>query len=331
MGGESQIESVWPVHGAVLVQDGVAYFAAGRGSFVDGGVWLYGVDALTGEKRFEHHYAGPYTGAGFTRDNPGRGFVMPGALPDVLVSDGERIYMRHLAFDFKLEEVTDMAPNFYSAPVRAAEEFGGDHKYWCDLLEVGPRAFVGKPEWDFRSYFNNFPGQRLYSTTGLLDDSWHIRSYWSYGQIVGQHLVFDGQRGYAVQAYPNAARWAAYEAGDGYLLYAGRTRTPETEERLYALKAPDRDWEKSLPLRPVALLLAGEVLFVAGPPDMSDPAEAMAALEGKRGAVLRALSTTDGELLREIKLDAPPTFDGMAAASGRLVIATQDGALLCFE
>ena len=43
-----QIESVWPVHGSVLVQDGMVYFAAGRSSFLDGGIIVYALDAKTG-------------------------------------------------------------------------------------------------------------------------------------------------------------------------------------------------------------------------------------------------------------------------------------------
>jgi hypothetical protein len=165
-----------------------------------------------------------------------------------------------------------------------------------------------------------------------LDDSWHIRSYWAYGQIVGQYLVFDGAKGYAIQAYPNAARWASYQAGDGYVLYAGRTATsPKSDEPLYALQAKDRLWQVTLPFRPLAMLCTGEHLFLAGPPDSADPAEALAALEGKRGALLRVVSTVDGETVAEHVVDVPPTFDGMSAADGHLLISTQTGELLCLE
>jgi len=43
-----QLESLWPVHGSVLVWDGVAYFAAGRQSELDGGLLLYAADPATG-------------------------------------------------------------------------------------------------------------------------------------------------------------------------------------------------------------------------------------------------------------------------------------------
>ena len=332
MGCSSQIESVWPVHGSVLVRDNVAYFSAGRGSFIDGGIWVYGLDVATGRKLYEQHLEGPDTGAGFSRENPGRGFVMPGSLPDVLVADARQVYMRHIALDPKLARATDMTPNFYEAPVREGEEFGGDHKFWCDLLEVGPRAFVGHPEWDHRSYFNHFPGRRLYSTTGLLDDSWHIRSYWSYGQIVGQLIVFDGDRGYAVLAYPNAARWASYQAGDGYILYAGRTAdAPQAGQPLYALAAKDRDWQVKLPFRPVAMVRAGDKLVLAGPPDSADPAEALAALQGKRGGILRTVSTADGTTLGQQRLEDPPAYDGLSVAAGKVLLTTRQGKVICLE
>jgi len=63
-----QLESAWPVHGSVLVQDGVAYCAAGRSSFLDGGIWMYGLEAATGK-------------------------VLEGARSDLLVSDGTDLYM----------------------------------------------------------------------------------------------------------------------------------------------------------------------------------------------------------------------------------------------
>ena len=332
MGAYGQLESVWPVSGSVLVQNDIAYFTAGRSSYLDGGMFAYGLDAETGKTVYEHRFDGPHSDAGMEPGNPMPGFVMPGALPDVLVSDRDQIYMRHIKLDPKLEKEIDMLPNFYPARQRSREEFGGDHKYWCDLYESGKRAFVGKPEWYYRSYFNNFPGLRLYSTTGLLDDSWHIRSYWSYGQIVGQQIVFDGDLGYAVRAYPNAARWEWFEAGQGYELYAGKTTTTGTGSKpVYALKDEDHLWNTQLRFRPQSMVLTHGKLFLCGAPDSADPAEALAALEGRRGAILCAVSTADGKTLSELKTDSLPVFDGLIAANERLYVAMQDGCVRCFK
>jgi hypothetical protein len=182
----------------------------------------------------------------------------------------------------------------------------------------------------------------------LLDDSWHNRQFWTYGRVVGQYLVFSGNTGYAVKAYPNATRWTTFRAGDGYLLYAGEAfpskKLPPPDLSKWAITAPvfepgkevplaleekEYRWSLRLPLRPVAMVLAGDVLLLAGPPDLADPKEALAALEGRKGALVWTVSAADGKRLAEGQLDSPPVFDGLAVAGGRLYVATKDGRVLC--
>ena len=55
-----------------------------------------------------------------------------------------------------------------------------------------------------------------------------------------------------------------------------------------------------------------------------------AALEGRSGAVLWAVSASDGKQLAQHKLDAPPVWDGMAAARGRVYLSLADGRVVCF-
>jgi len=55
------------------------------------------------------------------------------------------------------------------------------------------------------------------------------------------------------------------------------------------------------------------------------------AYEGRRGGVLWATSAVDGRKLAEIKLDAAPVWDGMAAAGEHLYLATKDGKITCFH
>lgn len=98
-----QLESPWPVHGAVLVQDDVAYVTAGRSSFLDGGVRIYALDPLTGKVLREStvhtpdHAAPEKPGAKKLRYDMPR--AITGALSDVLVGDGSRVFMRHLSID----------------------------------------------------------------------------------------------------------------------------------------------------------------------------------------------------------------------------------------
>ena len=78
-------------------------------------------------------------------------------------------------------------------------------------------------------------------------------------------------------------------------------------------------------------MLAGKTLFFAGTPNLGNNSpEAQAAMEGKQGAKIVAVSTTDGSQLAEVALDAPPVLDGMAAANGKLYLSLTDGSILCF-
>jgi hypothetical protein len=112
------------------------------------------------------------------------------------------------------------------------------------------------------------------------------------------------------------------------------------------LSAVEYKWlNEQPPFLARAMVLAGETLFVAGPPDVVDEKEAWgrflepdvrakldaqsAALEGRRGAVLWAVDADRGAKLAQIELDGMPVFDGMIAAGGKLYMATTDGRVVC--
>ena len=114
------------------------------------------------------------------------------------------------------------------------------------------------------------------------------------------------------------------------------------------ISANDFQWrQENPPLLARAMVLAGKTLFVAGPPDVVDEeevfgkpfdnrvtakaAEQVAALEGKRGALLQVVSSQDGRKLNELTLNGCPVFDGLAAAKGKLFISMMDGTVVCFE
>jgi outer membrane protein assembly factor BamB len=108
------------------------------------------------------------------------------------------------------------------------------------------------------------------------------------------------------------------------------------------------NWAHPVPIFTRAMAMAGKTVFVAGPPDrideeyafermsQKDPAileelaEQDAALDGKRGATMWAVSTETGKTATELKMKSPPVWDGMAVAQGRLYVATVDGKVQCF-
>ena len=104
-----------------------------------------------------------------------------------------------------------------------------------------------------------------------------------------------------------------------------------------------RDWDRPVPLFAQGMVLAGDTLLVAGPPDIMDEEytfERIIAedkevdkvlrrqdqvLKGADGGKLLSVSVSSGEQNEELKLDALPVWDGMAVADGSLFVATKEG------
>jgi outer membrane protein assembly factor BamB len=298
------LESAWPVHGSVLVKNNVAYVAAGRSSFLDGGIYLYGLDVATGKTLHQQHLDGPWEVPAKER----HAHAMEGTSSDILVCSGDKLYMLQYAFDLQLNKL--------DTPM---------------LAESGVRKSK----------------QRLLATGGFLDDSGFDRLYWMYSDRwpgaqfavraanQGQLLAFDDATTYAVKYFNSVfSRSPHFTAGkEGYDLVADDNTSESndaTEERIrmFVRQKPPR-WQQKIPVRVRAMLVAGEHLLLAGPPDVVPASDPFGSFEGRLGALLWVVSTKDGVKLAESKLHALPVFDGMAAANGQLYVATQDGRILC--
>ncbi|MHC4444948.1 MAG: outer membrane protein assembly factor BamB family protein [Planctomycetota bacterium] len=335
-----QLESVWPVHGSMLVRDGIVYCVAGRSMFLDGGMRLLRLDAKSGEKFSETILDRRHPETGKPLDEDVVWPNLPVALPDILSCDGRYLYMRSQAFDLN-----------------------------------GRRCDVEAPT-DFKDQRGQ--GAHLFSNTGFLDDSWWHRNFWLYGKKVmsgaagwyqaafrapaGRIMVFDESRAYAFGRRPQYfPRTTTIEyhlfAVDKEPQFVNRDPPPKTHVAIKAAELrrrrrqptptkPVYDWTHQIPLLGRALVLAGKTLFVAGPPDVADLpqtinqlddpetqkilAEQRASFEGNKGAWLWAVSAADGEKLAEYRLESMPVFDGLAAANGRLYLSTVDGKVQCF-
>jgi len=170
----------------------------------------------------------------------------------------------------------------------------------------------------------------LFTLTGFLDDTWPHRSYWIFGTKCSLATGCSGR--------DRNLLYGRLLAVDAASLYGyGRKRVhwsnalEDGAYRLFALDRAERKerWSKPMGIRVRAMVLAGKVLFVAGP-----PAAAVNAPEPPPpdlGAVVLALSTADGSELGRCKLDASPVFDGMAAAGGRLYLCLANGTVACLE
>ncbi len=348
-----QLESVWPVHGSVLVQDGVVQCVAGRSMFLDRGMRLVRLDVRTGEQLSETVLDDkkPEGQAGLQSEV--RVLNMPVALPDILSCDGESVYMRSQRFDMQGNRLAIETPD--SNPAEQATRQTGE-------------------------------GRHLFCPAGFLDSSWFHRSYWLYGKTyssgcnwwfragrmtpAGRLLVFDGDTIYGFGRDPHLFVWshaleyhlfaADKEVGAPAIERVAKANEKTESEfrraifdRSVTKRLPREDmsavtwhWSKqSPPLHARAMVLTDGALFVAGYPDVLDEEKAYlhphdpdiraqsraqkAANEGRAGGLLWAVSTKDGSRLADYKLESPPVWDGMAAAPNCLVFASMDGSVVC--
>ena len=91
----SQLESVWPVSGNVLIHDDKAWFAAGRSSYLDGGIYIYALDPKSGKILFQNTIYSPNPKTGKMEPNTSQKTI-PGLLNDIPVTDGEDVFIRHM-------------------------------------------------------------------------------------------------------------------------------------------------------------------------------------------------------------------------------------------
>ena len=76
------------------------------------------------------------------------------------------------------------------------------------------------------------------------------------------------------------------------------------------------------------MVLAGDTLFIAGPPH-GEKLAGLFKLETVQPGRLAAYAAADGKKIAGRDLPADPVFDGMAAANGRLLITCTDGSVCC--
>ena len=301
-----RLESARPISGSVLVAAGVVYAAAGRSAYLDGGITLVRLDARTGKRLSATD-------------------VVSGALPDVLSSDGASVFMRHMRFDMNGVEQKTAVPHLYSSAGFLDGQWW-HRTYW----QVGTRMQSTWGGWP--NVGNQVPSGRLLVVDGSAVYGFgRLNQYHRDGSHVGM-----GKTQYRLFACDRTARPAAQAPKAP----AKRRRKPT------ATKIAVR-WSERVAVMTRAMLLSEKTLFIAGPPDIVDTekptgtytytlksartlAEQEAAMAGKRGALLWAVSAADGKKLSEVKLAAPPVWDGMAATDGRLYIATVDGKVSCY-
>ncbi len=295
IGAHGQLESAWPVFGSVLILGDTLYFAAGRCSYLDGGIFVYALDPRTGELLKSRSCYGPFSeGSGF----PIGGHA--GFKNDILVTDDTNLYLRHKAFDRNLE---DASPGRHIVPSGGFLDGEPQHRT-CWALS----SSIGRSSADIM--VSN--GKEYYEVQGF--------------PLWANHSYFDPRRnGYTLFAgtFDSRSNAAPRDA-------AGRRRGAKKKSGRSG--AGREMWRLHVPITGKAMAMAGNVLFVAGEPvKFDDPSykNYVAAYNGKLGGRLFAVSATDGKKLAEYKLGAAPVWDSIAITNRQLYISLADGTVQC--
>jgi len=313
------LQSNWPVHGSVVVLDDDLYFTAGTSSYLGGGVYFYRLNPITGEVLASNVISNidPVTEAQVGA--PERGFDSDGLATDILTTDGESLFLKHL-------------------------EIGKDGSHSVStkkhLLSI---TSLLNDKWFVRSYWAYAPtitgaGWGSWARTANVNPAGRILSHtddmvYGYGRIqVAGAAAGHKNNIYHLFAQPKVAPKQEKAPEET----KGKKGKKKTGGRNKAYK-----WTKTDPFTVRAMVAAKNALILAGMPDLGeraggkrkefeDPAAAIEAFEGKRGSFLRIVSLDDGEKTKEVKLPGTPVFDGMSAAKGQLFISFKDGSVSCW-
>ena len=349
-----QLESVWPLAGSVLIQDGNLYCVAGRSMFLDGGLRMVILKPESGELVSENVMDRNVPGGDKELEDLLMGKHMPVAMPDILSSDGQYVYMKSQTFSLDGKRV-----------------------------RVRPQ----RPDTQYDEEVH------LFSPISFLDDGWPQRTYWIYGRAAGEGwaefqlppkrvpcgriLCIDENNAYS---YGRDLELMCNTSVSEYMLYSAEKKParkvgiPKLEgtwiegqysaedplaahtvnwqqlaqqprERLTALSY---NWIHEQPnVIAKAMVLANDRLFIAGPRDVVDEKEMWgrsnetvfqekmeeqaAWLDGRHGGFLQVFSKTDGKKLAEHSLECLPAFDGLIAAEGSLYMVSENGSVLCYR
>lgn len=311
-----QLESAWPVHGSVMVQNDTIYVTAGRSSYMDGGIVLFRVNPATGEplSRTMLYHLDPDTGEQLTQES---GFNMDGTTSDILIGDGESVYLKYFAFGPDGKAVPEANNHLFSITGLLVEKWFV-RSYWI----VGK----GKPGagWgNWAQAATSFPAGRILCFN---DDT-----VYGYGRVE----VASGPVGHKM---------------DAYHLFSASRKAPPTPQPKPGARKPRKPpvprkapplWSNTDSLIVRAMAMGGERIALAGPVDLgkktdgealafANEPEARAAFEGKKGVFLRIVNAADGKTVSQVGLPAMPAFDGMSTADGKLFVSLEDGTVTCF-
>ena len=239
-----QLESAWPLNGSVLVQDGVAFVAAGRSSELDGGIYAAAVDAAIGKVLWRTR-----TSACLDETLAGKVYegYPPVSLNDVLIAGDGLVSMRTTGFDAKTGEVKLRKYVWWPrAGMLDANSWAGRMEWRGPFLSADMLVFDSKSTYGFATKGNTewpvIPGRgqyQLFAKTSWEDTQWAQKMPL---RAVAMVLAADAL---LVAGTPDAPGekdyWAAFEGREGAEIRTLSAADGRELSRIHLDAAPEFD------------------------------------------------------------------------------------------
>jgi hypothetical protein len=323
--------------------------------YIDGGLRLLRLDPVTGRLLGETvmNDKDPETGQdmhlAYLKKTQGNN--MPVAHSDILSCDGRHIWMRSqkMTFDGKrleigLEPVTEQPPEDFH--LFCQNGFLDDSYFFRSYWAYGRRVTGGYSGWPKA-------GRLVPSGRILCFDEGRVYGFgrkpeYMVNSSVLEHQLFAADKLVTQEAINHIGK--AERAMNARSNYRNASSSDWRLRSFFPTKdltAATFEWRLNQPSMVArAMTVAADTLFVAGPPDVVDERQAfhnpddpeiqaklqrqVEAYEGRAGGQLWAMIKSNGNVINRYALNTIPVFDGMAAASNSLYMATVDGHVTCF-
>jgi outer membrane protein assembly factor BamB len=305
-----QLESRWPLHGSVLVQEDGVWVFAGRHNDTDAGLWWWQLDAITGVPLASGRLGSDDlpTGIGSVRE---RTDGKPSGANTPALSDGTRIF---LAGIFLEKRDGGLAP----LDMIRKEGSQGEHAWWADnfnrdLLIPGNQGLIFDytQMGGYKMPYYGFTQAPVYAYSG--NDFIHAG-----GTTTEQHRGGDrGGRRTLVTRFRKLDELTQVP----HPQQAGRTITIGAQ---VLWQAP---YHESDGTGLGGLAVAGDSVFVGFSVENRDHWRARDEMPHR----LRCLNYLTGEKRQDdLALPAKPVLHGVTVGAGCVLVACEDGSLVCF-
>jgi outer membrane protein assembly factor BamB len=318
---DDHLESVWPLHGSVLIFNDTVYAVAGRSSNLDGGLRLFALSPTTGEVK---------ASSVFFSEQTVQSDYYEGVNNDLLATDGEKIFLKHMRIDANTLAITRQTWWNFSGPDGKLKNYNKDP--------------INLPVENVRT-------RELSASAGFLDDEIFGRAHMQLDRAeLCNRICFNEERSYGIRHSIGAGHFQYYTPGSGGFPVLCFDRSLQFEPPLSGSRAEfptdpmphvigsklrgtapiDHGllWHNKIPLRPTALIAAGEQLILGGGPDYIDPSDPLRSPEWRAGGLLYMLNSKNGEETQILSLSSPPVHEGLLAVPSGLFCCLKDGSVI---